>query len=727
MTDRMGAIARRVRDGARFGRGALAARSSPTCDELRRWGQPDGIRVLSVDVFETLLTRSLGAEEAVRRESAKEARRLSGIAERGGPGDDEVAALRARVEGQLRREARSRGEDPEVRLADVNDRLLRELGQGAAAPAAVAELCRYELSGELLRTSPNMEVVEWMARARQLGLRVIAVTDMHFGAVEVGWLLAQHGVPALDRIYVSSDVGLGKFSGRLFCHVLEKERVDPGEVLHVGDRLLNDVLAPRALGLRAVWYRRTAAASGSGAPAPGPAERPRATPEPPRGERGPVATDEAARVFGEEVLGPVLTTFARLLLLRANRLRIDRLLFVARDGDLLQRVVEVVQGASPPALRIPSRYVYLSRRATNVPGLERLGRTTIEEIFAASTAHRTMGAAWSSLNLDAAAFGPWLSVHGCDDPDRPLEGGAANDRLARLLADEGFQMAFAEEARRQRRLLESYLRQEGFFDGKQIALVDVGWRGSTQTSLQLAFGRQPGFRALHGFYVGLWPPDSLPMLPDLDRKEGVLADCRNGRSVLEGAAHYLSLLLEAVCRADHGTVLGYSEDGRGTVQPVLASEEGERMAEQNAGHAARAIAEGVLARARAEAAWPGANGRPNEERRAAQKALLRLAFFPNDAEIRVGRTLVHTDRFSDAWHISLMPAEPANLLRHPGRWVRQLQSPWRAGVVAQTGGWPLSALHLLLETGLTALPRGFRIAFQRTLLSAAGITSGRRP
>jgi hypothetical protein len=191
--------------------------------------------------------------------------------------------------------------------------------------------------------------------------------------------------------------------------------------------------------------------------------------------------------------------------------------------------------------------------------------------------------------------------------------------------------------------------------------------------------------------------------------------------VLEGSAHYVSLLLEACCRAGHGSVNGFEEGPDGEVCPVLDDWTTQRAAEECADRTVQHIREGVLACARADRQKDRRLASPERERREAQRCLLRLAFFPTKGEISVGRALVHTDRFSVGWHRTLLPSEPASPFRQPREFLRQLQAPWRGGVMAQSGGWALSALFLLLESALLVLPRDARRRLQRGALQAAGV------
>lgn len=59
-----------------------------------------------------------------------------------------------------------------------------------------------------------------------------------------------------EHLTVSGILGRHKPDGAVFAHALQGLRLEPGEVLHVGDSLCEDVEGARAAGLRAARIRR---------------------------------------------------------------------------------------------------------------------------------------------------------------------------------------------------------------------------------------------------------------------------------------------------------------------------------------------------------------------------------------------------------------------------------------------------------------------------------------
>ena len=126
-----------------------------------------------------------------------------------------------------------------------------------------------------------------------------------------------------------------------------------------------------------------------------------------------------------------------------------------------------------------------------------------------------------------------------------------------------------EKAHEQSEITLAYLRQEGLFDGKPFAIVDLGWFGRVHNSLSRLL-RIGGGKSPWGLYVGLrrsgYSNDNkISYLYDEIAKQGWLID---GPSV--------NCLLEIFCSADHGTVVGYRR-GDGRIIPVLAEQKNEHV------------------------------------------------------------------------------------------------------------------------------------------------------
>jgi len=666
-----------------------------------------GCRLLSLDVFDTLLLRPPGEPHLAEYEAAAQAARL---AERRGAvrvPPDAAYRLRHRIARKLARQNQRSGRDAELRHAELVRAHLAALLGRDPRPEDVEELLVYERERILATTRRNEEIVELARRARDMEIPVIAVSDTYLSSAELGELLAAHGA-GVDRIFSSSERGRNKVSGRLFTVVLEELGRRGTEVLHVGDNFVADVCSARAHGLRALWYRGE-----RGTPAPPVASAPV--------KEDVSASDQAFIEIGATVFGPVLCTFGHHLLLEADRAGCEDLFFVARDGDLLLRVTELLAPRLPLLSRPKLRYAYLSRRSTALAASPDLDLPRAAAILEGHAANRGLAGILASLNLPLSAVAPLAAACGIRDPAEPISEPRGDLRLRALFSEERFRRLVADERTRQRNLLRDYLTQEGFFEGRRVALVDLGWSGTIQDALVTAFSGVTGFPTISGYYVGLGQ-DPLRGVPELlDAKSGLLGDPRRGRSLSEAAVHYAAALFEAVCRADHGSVLGYRRSSDGRVEPVFHVTQPSAESEAEDG-GRQDVREGVLACARSYAEFlRGAVLDEDTSRRQAQRLVRRLAFFPTRDELRLGGVLSAGDVFREDWRCALVPAGGTPLWRAPRAWLRGLRAPWRSGWVAATGGRPLALAFATFESILLRLPRGTVAALRRWFLARAGL------
>ena len=246
-----------------------------------------------------------------------------------------------------------------------------------------------------------------------------------------------------------------------------------------------------------------------------------------------------------------------------------------------------------------------------------------------------------------------------------------------------------------------YLDAAGVLD-VHTAIVDIGWRGSIYDSIRkLAEKAGAGLPAI--YYLGLWNEDYLPAADD--RVRGILCDQRRNRRPREGAAWFAAMLLEGVARAEHGTVIGYTDRADGTVEPTLAQAGGMRQAEIAATKTQREIRRGVLDHTRALARMDGIAAPPDADRTraAAQRILFRLAFFPDSISRKLGQQLVYSDS-TDDFIASLVQARGEGLA---GR-LRPLRSPWKGAGFVEVGSWLGGLVYLLIETAFCYVPLGLK-------------------
>ena len=418
--------------------------------------------------------------------------------------------------------------------------------------------------------------------------------------------------------------------------------------------------------------------------------------------------DHPAYRLGHETLGPVFAAFAMLLLRETSARGITRLAFIARDGDLLRDATAGLQSGTGPGPEL--RYLHVSRRLTALAVLTRLELADIDATHRVRAGPPTLGKCLEYFGLDSLPLTPWLVKYGLDVAASP-----PRDRLVQLLADPGFRGAVATQAAAQRARLHHYLRQEAILDDHTTGCVDIGWRGSTQRHLEAVLGSSA--MPLRWFYFGLWNDHAAQPAPA--NAIGLIGDQRRRSSLLEGAARQAAHLLEAVCRRNEGTALGYDERD-GCLVPRLLSDDA-RRAEIACAKVVAPIRSGILDRVAelaADARWLDL---PTPElRRRAQHTLRQLAFFPSAEAIEIGRRLVHTEGHDTAWHAPLILPGP-HPWHAPRRWLAGLASPWRAGYVSATAG-PIGALLFALqECTFSRLPVSMHAGLANLARRLAGI------
>ena len=431
-------------------------------------GGPDGRgapTVYSFDVFDTVLMRSVAAPEALIDLLA---RRLDAQGLLTVP-PSVFAANRKAHEKRLNRILGRHAALREIYQSVVEGLVLED--------ALVDEFVRAEeeLERELTEAVPAM--VEVVEGARRRG-RVAFVSDTPHSETFVHELLVLHGVAAEgDLVLTSADRGVTKAHGGLF-NELKSELGFHLDYLHTGDNFRSDVAAARVEGLAAthrpvaqlnryetLMEARSEQTDGLTSWLAGAARRARleAISE---GVPGPLAD------VASGVLGPLVVGFALWVTAQARSRGIQRLYFVARDGEIMLKAARHVIGALAPEIEL--RYLYGSRR----PWI--LGACATSEAFFDDWIVPKPD--WSARSVLAQLDVTPEQVHKLEglevcrpeNADVRLSVRERQELIAALRRDPLLSLV-RENAERTRGETIGYLIQEGFADQIPSALVDVGW------------------------------------------------------------------------------------------------------------------------------------------------------------------------------------------------------------------------------------------------------------
>jgi putative hydrolase of the HAD superfamily len=154
----------------------------------------------------------------------------------------------ALIEGELAR-VDADGYNPR-RATDLAE---LELWTSSPGPTRLADHWREHYAACTRGRAGLHEVLEGLARA---GLHIGLVTNGKSAVQQRK--IEQLGVrKRISALAISGELGVAKPDPRIFRSALAQLGVEPEDCAFVGDHPENDVLAPTALGMRAIWFRGT--------------------------------------------------------------------------------------------------------------------------------------------------------------------------------------------------------------------------------------------------------------------------------------------------------------------------------------------------------------------------------------------------------------------------------------------------------------------------------------
>ncbi|HIS68884.1 MAG TPA: hypothetical protein IAA58_05905 [Candidatus Gallacutalibacter stercoravium] len=252
-------------------------------------------------------------------------------------------------------------------------------------------------------------------------------------------------------------------------------------------------------------------------------------------------------------LAPALAGFVQWLLDRAVRSGKKRLYFLARDGYFFYQAALIL--CKSHGLPLDCRYLSCSRYALRLPLYHLDPQEALSDICRGGTEVtlerilRRAGLQEEEVRQVQDRLAPKLAP--------ALNSGAPLSQqylpeIRRLLA--ACPLFLADMNRRSKEALPGlagYLRQEGLLQEESAAIVDSGWLGSMQQTLNQALALLGRKQKLEGYYWGLY---DLPAQAD---PGGYHYYFFSPQGPLRAKARFNNCLFEAVFTAPHGMTLSY--------------------------------------------------------------------------------------------------------------------------------------------------------------------------
>lgn len=640
---------------------------------------PEGVRVLSLDCFDTLLWRNVQAPQDVFADLALE----------GG-----AVWPRMRAESRARRAAALEGVG-EVTIAQI----YRDMWPGAG-DERIDQAIAAELAAEARHCFGFAPTVDLIRAAKQRGLQVIVVSDTYLSQDQLRTLIAraagQDVADLIDRIFCSCEHGVGK-AGGLFEHVLTDLRVPGNTILHVGDNKAADVEGPEPFGVWCAHFaqfdhecdQRLRLEAAAASLIDGDVRASTPVYQPHRPQLALRDEDEPVRALGHDVLGPLMHAFALWVKCEADEMAARlgkpvKLLFMLRDGYLPQLVYEAAFGTEP---RTHSAEIsrFTARRAsfTDKAGI----RTFLQD----QKEHGRIEYLSRQLLLS--------QVEGVKLAGGRTSGATAQAAFAKAVLEPRNVAKIVERSKQFGDRMIAHLKRAGIEQGDAVMLVDLGYNGTVQNMIEPVLAERMGI-TLAGRYLLLREE----YFSGLD-KRGLIDQRHYDNRVVHSLCSPIAVV-EQLCTVAQGSVVDYAPDG------APRRKESDVKGAQN--DLRDHIQEGCVAFAReADRGFVRAPASDDADcrRRMAGAILARLLFMPTAAEVEIFGRFHHDVNLGTSDLVQMMDVEgsSAGLRRKGLSYLNDTQRIYLPGEL-QPHGLPLNlALFSVHRFGLDLRSSDFRV------------------
>lgn len=520
----------------------------------------EGVFMLySFDVFDTLLTRKTATPDGIFAIMQHELQVNSQWAWLPLHVRNNFYHLRISAEKEARKSYRYFSSSDEVSLPQIYSFL--PLNDDALSKTEL--LMDLEIETESKNSIGIRDNINRVLSLLSEGNKVILISDMYLPEKIIRNLLCQQDpVFSCIPIYVSSDIGVTKASGKLFNYVADNENVCFSNWTHVGDNVKSDFRIPKKLGIKSELYQyvdlnnleKKALVQYSDNPhvqlSIGVSKNIRLQhPESPKQYK-----------FGASLGGPLLVPYVYWILNDAKERGVNRLYFIARDGYVLKKIADEI--IKQHNIEISTNYIYGSRLAWRLFDLNQNYVANVSKLSKINSVYDLV-----TLLLDGIGG---ENTDCCISKSRilglfPKEYRSETKSLTKketellvncLIDDSSFMECYNLCISFKRDLIKQYIIQEIDVSDSNFAFVDLNGSGVTMECLA---------ELMRDFY-----PSNLNIYYMFNCYSTYPLSYITKRIYSVNTPNYFEI--ELLCRALHGQTIGYNEEG-GIVLPIIEAEE----------------------------------------------------------------------------------------------------------------------------------------------------------
>lgn len=476
-------------------------------------------KYVSFDVFDTLVYRNVNKPEMIFSLVEKVAKENGLISPKCDFVKDRIMAQKLAYEISKYQEINLN----EI-YACINDQYLNVKQQ----------LKEMELKIELDNIVPNKEIKEIYNYCINENKKIIVISDMYLSTENIMSILIQCGYKNINNIFISSEYRARKSTGKLYKIVQNELGVKNKDIIHIGDNIKSDFLMAIKSGIRAIHYKCNKISN--------------LTPKQNIYDRigynyFPYQNNEYYKL-GYIYLGPVMFQFCNWLQDIKVKKNIDKLFFLAREGLFIRECYETFMGKSGENI-----YLYISRKPVRVAAVK--PDMSVKQLLEMTEPRvdETIERFFDKWNLEINAYEDVLKRYGVEK-----ESLINNKNVTSVI--ENVMPILWNNSETGKNMLKDYLNKLDYFDNNS-ALVDIGWKGSMQHSLNNIFPQSKKIGIYFGKRESSYQDESYGFITDRDNE-------------LEAG----TILYETMFMPYHGTTVGYNYDKESDeIIPVLKKSE----------------------------------------------------------------------------------------------------------------------------------------------------------
>lgn len=382
--------------------------------------------------------------------------------------------------------------------------------------------------------------------------KIIIITDIYLPKELIENILKKCNI-CYDELFVSSEIRFKKNTGNLFKYALNKLKVSPDKIIHIGDNIISDYKIPKSIGISTYKIKKEENNSIYNSISSSNTSFEYSILSSFINNRLP-KIDNRFEKIGYETLGPLLFGYSKWLSNFFEKNKYDKIFFLSRDGQIMKKSFELLDISK----EYPIDYYYASRRALIVPNLKNCNNISEMFDFFTFPKYISLNSIIKKLGLDpySEAVTSLAEKHDVELNKvihfESFEN--LNNKYKSILND--LYSLIVVNSKKEYINEMKYISNMISKDDKRIAIVDIGWYGNMQINLEKTLKSYGDF-SVNGYYIGLVPKlsnkNNLKMI-------GYLFNTNDKDYEKYIREKNFNSLFELLFSADHGTVIKYRND-----------------------------------------------------------------------------------------------------------------------------------------------------------------------